>query len=114
MGCLREDIAELFISKLGFEGRIGICQRDREGQGNPGCRISMSKGSTKFPGGNLIHNRVRQRQTPSDFLFISTIRLSFLLEFSVSGPTVNGYFLAHGRIGKLSLSFAFSCLSDSP
>lgn len=31
---LREDVAELVASKLGFEGRIGTCQRDREGKGS--------------------------------------------------------------------------------
>lgn len=34
MECLREDVAEPVASKLGFEGGIGTCQRDREGKGS--------------------------------------------------------------------------------
>lgn len=44
-----EDGIELFISKLGFEG---ICQRDKEGKGHPGCGNSTGKGLTKFSGGS--------------------------------------------------------------
>ena len=31
-GCLRDSIMEPFISKLGSEGRKGVCQKDKEGQ----------------------------------------------------------------------------------